>query len=441
MLEIIIIVFIYNKVYLIFSLTTWADKMDKKIIVFFGFGLLIMAVMLYFIGIDEVIADLKMSDLRFVLLAVALQIFAYFLYTLRWSIINKTADMDLGIKKLLPMVMVSLAVNNITPSGRGGGEPVRAYLLAKEGHYKFEDTFATVIADRALDTFPFVILSIITIVGIILTFSLDMAWIVFLIICVTAITALVILLIYVCVNESFGVKLTGWISAIVRKFYKKYDDDMEKRIVEAVSTFQSRMNALIRDRDIILYALPLSFIIWIFEILRVYAVFLAFGADVSPFVIGEVFIIASLVGMIPLLPGGLGAIDGVMILLYSNAGILPSVSAAATVVERLISFWMTTFFGLIALSFYGTSVLDKSFSLAESEGSDNEKISEEERKALEQSSEEDSSADDIQNLESDNEEEPILEVIEDDVDKEKPLLEVIEDDSDKEEELLEEVKN
>lgn len=45
--------------------------------------------------------------------------------------------------------------------------------------------------------------------------------------------------------------------------------------------------------------------------------------------------------MIPLLPGGLGAVDGVMILFYSAAGITASVSAAATVIERLISFgWL-----------------------------------------------------------------------------------------------------
>lgn len=413
-----------------------------RLVIFLLFGLAIMGGMLYFIGIDEVIKDLMLSNLWFVLLAVILQFVTYFLYTLRWQIINKTANIDLGIRKLLPMVLVSLAVNNITPSGRGGGEPVRAYLLAKEGNYKFEDTFATVIADRALDTFPFVILSILTIIAIILTFSLDMALIAFLVLCVAGITALVILLLYICVNQSFGVKLTKWIIKIVRRFYKNYTLDTEKRIVEAVVTFQSRMNALMRDKDILYYALPLSFVIWIFEILRVYAVFLAFGARVSPIVIGEVFIIASLVGMIPLLPGGLGAVDGMMILFYSGAGITASISAAATVVERLISFWMTTFLGLLVLPFYGTSVLDKSFELKESENANTE-ISEEERKILEQLSEEDEFARDILDGEKekadesskDSKDEPHLDVLDD---EKETVLEVLDD----EEELLEEeIKN
>ena len=335
--------------------------------------------------------------------------------------------MDLGIKKSLPMVLVSLAVNNITPSGRGGGEPVRAYLLAKEGHFKFEDTFATVIADRALDTFPFVILAILTIIGIIFTFSLDIKLIAFLVIMVTLITVAVILLIYVCINEAFGVKLTSWIIKIVRRFYKKFNEDTEKRIIEAVKTFQARMNALLRDKTILYYALPLSFVIWIFEILRVYVVFLAFGARVSPIIIGEVFILASFVGMVPLLPGGLGAVDGIMILFYANAGITASLSAAATVVERLISFWMTTFVGLIFLTMFGTSVLDKAFALA---GSKDDKA-EEDTKAIEELPKEDEAIDDSDSIE----EEVPLEVLDDEESEEEAVLEVLEDE---EKEVLEE---
>lgn len=399
---------------------------NKKVLIFLLFGLAIMGVMLYFIGIDEVIEALKLSNLWLVLLAIAIQIFTYFLYTWRWNIINKTANMNLGIKKSLPMVLVSLAVNNITPSGRGGGEPVRAYLLAKEGHFKFEDAFATVIADRALDTFPFVLLAILTIIGIIFTFSLDIKLIAFLVIMVTLITVGVILLLYVCINEAFGVKLTSLIIKIVSRFYKKFNESNEKRIIEAVKTFQARMNALLRDKSILYYALPLSFVIWIFEILRVYVVFLAFGAKVSPIIIGEVFILASFVGMVPLLPGGLGAVDGIMILFYANAGITASLSAAATVVERLISFWMTTFIGLIFLTMFGTSVLDKAFALAGSRNEDKE-----DTKSIEESSKEEESIGDSDS----NEEKAPLEVLSDEELEEEDVLEVLDDE---EKEVLEE---
>ena len=164
---------------------------------------------------------------------------------------------------------------------------------------------------------------------------------------------------YISVNPKFGKKVDNWIIGLIRRFYKKNSDELEQKVHTVIDGFQDTMKLVISDKRILHYALPLSFIIWIFEILRVYVVFLAFGAHVSPVIIGEVFIMASLIGMIPLLPGGLGAVDGVMILFYSTAGISASLSAAATVIERLISFWLATVIGMLILPHYGSSVLDK----------------------------------------------------------------------------------
>lgn len=334
--------------------------MDKKTIFFLGISVLILIVMLWFVGIDQVIEALKLANLGIIALAIAVQVFTYFLYTLRWQILNKLADMDVGFKRLLPIIMVGLAVNNITPSGRGGGEPVRAYILSKEKkEYHFEDSLATVVADRALDTFPFVVLAAITITSMILYFDFPMWLLVVMVLAVIAIVAILIILIYMCINPGFGKRVDGWIIGLVRRFYKKNSENLENQIHEAIFGFQNTMKLLISNKKGLAYSLTLSFIIWIFEILRVYLVFLAFGANVNIIVIGEVFIVACLVGMIPLLPGGLGAIDGIMILFYSAAGVSASVSAAATVIERLISFWMATIIGMIILPYYGSSVLDK----------------------------------------------------------------------------------
>jgi hypothetical protein len=333
--------------------------MDKKTLFFLGISILILGVMLYFVGIDQVIAALKVAKLEYIGIAIAMQVFTYYLYTLRWKILNNLVDINVGVKKLLPMVLVGLAVNNITPSGRGGGEPVRAYLLSREENYPMEETFATVVADRALDTFPFVFLAVLTIIGMTLSFKMDLWLLIVMILAVIAIVALLILIIYMSINPGFGKRVDGWITGLVRRFYKKNSEEFEDKIHGIIRGFQDTMKMVISNKYVLYYALPLSFVIWILEILRVYFVFLAFGANVNLFVIGEVFIIACLVGMIPLLPGGLGAVDGIMILFYSAAGITASISAAATVIERLISFWMATIIGLVILPYYGSSVLDK----------------------------------------------------------------------------------
>lgn len=334
--------------------------MNKKSVFFLGISVLILAIMLWLVGIDDVIVALAVAKLELIALAIAVQVFTYGLYTLRWQILNNLADIDTSFKKLFPMILVGLAVNNITPSGRGGGEPVRAYILAKEDNYPMQETFATVVADRALDTFPFVVLAVITIIGMTFYFSFDLWLLIVMILAVIAIVALLAMIIYMSINPKFGKRVDGWIIKLVRRFYKKNSEELENKIHAVILDFQNTMKVVISSKKVTYYALPLSFVIWIFEILRVYIVFLAFGATVSPIIIGEVFIIASLVGMVPLLPGGLGAVDGIMVVFYSVAGISASVSAAATVIERLISFWMATILGMVILPHYGSSILDKS---------------------------------------------------------------------------------
>ena len=334
--------------------------MNKKSVFFLGISVFILAIMLWLVGIDDVIVALAVAKLELIALAIAVQVFTYGLYTLRWQILNNLADIDTSFKKLFPMILVGLAVNNITPSGRGGGEPVRAYILAKEDNYPMQETFATVVADRALDTFPFVVLAVITIIGMTFYFSFDLWLLIVMILAVIAIVALLAMIIYMSINPKFGKRVDGWIIKLVRRFYKKNSEELENKIHAVILDFQNTMKVVISSKKVTYYALPLSFVIWIFEILRVYIVFLAFGATVSPIIIGEVFIIASLVGMVPLLPGGLGAVDGIMVVFYSVAGISASVSAAATVIERLISFWMATILGIVILPHYGSSILDRS---------------------------------------------------------------------------------
>lgn len=333
--------------------------MDKKSAFFIILSIVILIVMLYFIGIDNVIEALKKANLALIALAIGIQIFTYFLYTLRWKILNNLADIHVSFKQLFPIMMVGLAVNNITPSGRGGGEPVRAYILSKEHDYALKDTFATVVADRVLDTFPFIVLAAITIIAMVLYFDIAQWLLVVLILSVIVIIALLAMLIYLCINPDFGNRIERWIVGIVRRFYKNGSEDMEKKIHDNIFGFQKTMRLLISNRKLLYYSVPLSFLIWVLEIMRVYVVFLAFGATLNVIVIGEVFIIASLVGMIPLLPGGLGAVDGIMISFYSKAGISLSLAAPVTIIERLISFWMATIIGLVILPHYGSSVLEK----------------------------------------------------------------------------------
>ena len=333
--------------------------MNHKTIILFLIGIAVLALMVIFIGPGKIESALKHADPWYVALAVIVQFFIYGLWTQRWSITIHSLHISIKKRHIFPMLMVGLAVNNITPSARGGGEPVRAYMLSKYANVPLENALATVIADRGLDTFPFVVLAIITIIFSVSYLKLPELVVIGLIISLVALVFAFIIILYMCINESAGERITLWGVRVVKRFSKKKHHEIDKRAIEAMIGFQNSMKVMIKDRRVLLFGLPLSFLIWFMEITRVYIVFSSFGTPVPLEIIGAVFVIATLIGMIPLLPGGLGAIDGVMIVLYSAAGVPPSISAAATIVERLISFWMTSFIGMGMLPYVGSGVMDK----------------------------------------------------------------------------------
>ncbi|MDI9614814.1 UPF0104 family protein [Methanothermobacter sp.] len=333
--------------------------MKHKGAILIAIGVLALAVMIFVIGPGEIEEALRRADPLYVIMAVALEFIILGLFTVRWAITTGAVSINIKKRHLFPMLLVGMAINNLTPSARGGGEPVRAYILGKYSRASMEAAFATVIADRGLDTFPFIFLAILTIVAIVLYFELS-PWIVAaLIVSVIIITAAFLLALYISIDRESGERILGWVLGIVRRFYRKNYEKLEKRLMNALREFQSTMRIMLADRGVLMYGIPLSFLLWILEIIRVYLVFEAFGTSVSLIVIAEVFILATLIGMIPLLPGGLGAVDGVMIVFYSATGVSPSVSAAVTVVERLISFWMISAMGVASIPYFGASVSEK----------------------------------------------------------------------------------
>lgn len=334
-------------------------KHSTLLLALVGIGILIVMVLI--IGPSKIISAVELADPWYLVLAVLIQFAIYGLWTQRWAI--NVNSVDISIKKfhLLPMLLVGLAINNITPSARGGGEPIRGYILSKYSKTTFEKSFATVIADRGLDTFPFMVLAVLTIISVALFMSLSNLVVFGLIAAVVALLILFFIALYMSLNKEFGKKATLWLVGVIKRLSRKEHSTLEENALTAIHGFQNSMRTMVKDRNVLMYGLPISFVIWIMEISRVYVVFLAFGVPVSPITIAEVFIISTLLGMIPLLPGGLGAVDGVMIILFSAAGVPPSISAAATIVERLISFWMTTIIGTAVLPYFGTGVVDKIF--------------------------------------------------------------------------------
>jgi uncharacterized protein (TIRG00374 family) len=79
---------------------------------------------------------------------------------------------------------------------------------------------------------------------------------------------------------------------------------------------------------------------WLFDYLALIAALHAVGATPSPAVVLLAYVAASLLGMIPLTPGGLGFVEAGLTGLLALAGVPAGAAVVATLAYRLASFWL-----------------------------------------------------------------------------------------------------
>ena len=119
--------------------------MDKKSAFFIILSIVILAVMLYFVGIDKIIETLKNANPALIALAIGVQIFTYLLYNLRWKWIINITDIKVSFAQLLPSYSLLLpdAYMAFNHSYFGGDcnrcNPGHSNLLMYQSEFRIQD--------------------------------------------------------------------------------------------------------------------------------------------------------------------------------------------------------------------------------------------------------------------------------------------------------------
>jgi len=87
---------------------------------------------------------------------------------------------------------------------------------------------------------------------------------------------------------------------------------------------------------------------WFFDLLCLYVTFLAFDYRIGVVYLVLGYIVAYAVGTLAPTPGGLGAVEGLMIALFVGFGVPSAIAVAVVLVYRLINFWLPIPPGLIS---------------------------------------------------------------------------------------------
>lgn len=121
------------------------------------------------------------------------------------------------------------------------------------------------------------------------------------------------------------------------------------RLAPHLGDFHASSNELLSARPLVVGTV-ISFLSWGLECLAVYLCAVGLGADLSFLLVVFVFAVSSLIGVLSMLPGGIGAVEaGLAVQFRVLAGLSDGLAGALTLVIRLATLWFATLVGIVGL--------------------------------------------------------------------------------------------
>jgi uncharacterized protein (TIRG00374 family) len=306
-------------------------------------GIIIVLVMVYTVGIKDVVNVLSQANPFIFAAGVVCEAGAVFLGSLKWKTLLGAFN-PVSMRNAVKGILIGIFFNNVTPVARTGGEPFRAYFMEKKEGISFGDSFAAVALDRIIDSIPFITIISISIVYFVLLLNLSTEILIIIIIALILNVGALFLVLYFSLNLEAARKLVFSFMMFVARFSNRLEK-YEKHINEVVEQYHKAIKTIAARKRNLAYCVSVSFGFWFLTILRGYLVVLALGYEVDFIVVVVVQMVGILVGAIPLLPGGLGSTDGIMMLLYYSFQFPAALAVTASLVDRFISFWIMTAVG------------------------------------------------------------------------------------------------
>jgi uncharacterized protein (TIRG00374 family) len=121
------------------------------------------------------------------------------------------------------------------------------------------------------------------------------------------------------------------------------------RLAPHLGDFNASSNELLGARPLFVGTL-ISFLSWGLECLAVYLCAVGLGTNLSFLLVVFVFATSSLIGVLSMLPGGIGAVEaGLAVQFRVLAGLSDGLAGALTLVIRLATLWFATLVGIAGL--------------------------------------------------------------------------------------------
>lgn len=271
-----------------------------------------------------------------------LQIVSQLLLNYQWCRIGKAMGGEHDFWQMLNVNARGAVVESVTPGVKVGGEVTRGVLLRKDLGYTGQEAATLVTIQKLVSLTSFFLINVFAFTHI--SRQIDGLW-------GTAVEVLV----YVFLLGFIGLVLalfaaTTWLEERIVPYTPK------RRWLAVLHGYATTLFDSIRSvkgtRGELFKQFGLSMIIWLLYPVKMILLVHLFTTQYNPIILAEVTFIAYMVGMIPLLPGGLGSFEATMTGLLVAMQIEANQALAITLVFRFTTFWFVILLSLLYTAMY-----------------------------------------------------------------------------------------
>jgi len=324
----------------------------------FAVALGVLSVVVWIIGIDDVLGalgDAETSVLVAIVAVAAVWLSAWGLAL--WTVL-KAIGAPISAHRSVFVFSAAVFSNNVTPFGQAGGEPVSALLISTAADSEYETGLAAIASVDTLHFIPSVGFSIIGFVYVLagvaeLTDNIVFAaaGVAVLVACILAAATLGWR--YRDRVEATLVRVVTPIARLLGRVVPGRSPPTAADIEGRIDGFLTAVGRVATSRRTVVMAIGFSAVGWFALSMSLWLSLYALGYSV-PFA-ATLFVVpvGSIAGVTPL-PGGLGGLEAAFItLLVPTAGVSASVATAAVLIHRGATYWLPTVFGGGAAAVFG----------------------------------------------------------------------------------------
>lgn len=317
-------------------------------VLFIGGVIFLLSLVFFRENVWRVLEALQKADYSLVMLAIGIYLFGLFLWALRWRISLRALGYPRPIHKIYTVILGGIFVTNVTPLTYAGGDPIaRTYLSKKVLSIPYPVGLATIIVEILIDLpifLSFLMISLAILTGELwLSILIIAGWLVLL--------ELLVSLLYYLVHRKMGA--TGIKRFALKIFRALRRKVKEKPIREAVGSFYLACDFILGRFRVAGKITIFALLLWFCGMARLFLVFLALGYISNLPMLMLAVTLPSIVGLLPLLPGGIGTVDATLISVFLLFNAPLEVAASAVLIDRGITLILGTLVGAVVVSSLG----------------------------------------------------------------------------------------